>query len=124
MILIDSYGWIEYFADGPLSDKYADYIKEVDEESAITPAIVVYEVYRKIKNEVNEEAALEAYAQMMRTRIISLDDNLAITAADFSLIYEFGMADAIVYATARSEGAIVVTSDKHFKGLEGVEFIE
>jgi len=124
LILIDSYGWIEYFADGPLSDKYADYIEKIDEENTITPAIVVYEVYKKIKSELSEEKALEAYAQMMRTRVIPLDDNLAIIAADISLRYGLGMADAIVYATARKEEATLITGDKHFKGLEGVVLIE
>ena len=124
MILIDSYGWIEYFADGPLSDKYADYIEKIDEENTVTPAIVVYEVYKKIKSELSEEKALEAYAQMMRTRVIPFDDNLAIIAADISLRYGLGMADAIVYATARKEEATLITGDKHFKGLEGVVLIE
>jgi len=124
LILIDSYGWIEYFADGPLSDKYADYIEKIDEENTVTPAIVVYEVYKKIKSELSEEKALEAYAQMMRTRVIPFDDNLAIIAADISLRYGLGMADAIVYATARKEEATLITGDKHFKGLEGVVLIE
>lgn len=34
------------------------------------------------------------------------------------------LADAIVYATAKTERAKLVTSDEHFKGFEGVEFIE
>jgi predicted nucleic acid-binding protein len=34
------------------------------------------------------------------------------------------MANAILYATAKREGVKLVTSDKHFKGFEDVEFLE
>jgi predicted nucleic acid-binding protein len=31
------------------------------------------------------------------------------------------MADAMVYATAQAYGAVLVTGDRHFAGLPGVE---
>ena len=62
MILLDSYGWIEYFTEGPLTGKYAKYIEEVSEENTVIPTIIVYEVYKKIKGEISEEKSLEAYA--------------------------------------------------------------
>ncbi len=123
MILLDSYGWIEYFAASKLADKYAKYVEQANEENTITPTIVIYEIYKKIKREKGEEMALEVYAQMMNTKVVPLSDELAMSAADISLTFGLGMADAIVYATARSEGATLVTSDRHFKGLKGVKFI-
>jgi len=124
LILLDSYGWIEYFTEGPLAGKYAKYVEDVNEENTVMPTIVVYEVYKKIKGEISEEKALEAYAQLMRAKVIPIDISLAIEAADFSLKLGLGMADAIIYAAAKREGARIVTSDEHFKGLEDVEFIE
>lgn len=124
MILVDSYGWIEYFGDGPLAGKYASYIEDVREENTIIPAIVVYEVYKKIRRDRGEEKALEAYAQLLRAKVIPVDASLALEAADLSLELGLGMADALVYATAKREGAKLVTSDEHFKGFENVEFIE
>jgi len=41
-----------------------------------------------------------------------------------SLKFGLGMADAIIYATAKKERAKLVTSDVHFKGLKDVEFID
>lgn len=123
MILLDSYGWIEYFTDGPLAEKYAKYVEAVNEENTIIPTIVVYEVYKRIKREISEERALEAYAQLMRAKLIFIDAGLAIEAADFSLKLGLGMADAIIYATAKKVGAMIVTSDEHFKGFEEVVFI-
>lgn len=124
MILIDSYGWIEYLAGGKLAPKYEEYVEEASEENTITPTIVVYEVYKKIRKEKGEEMALEIYGQLARTKIVPLSEELAITAAEVSQRLKLGMADSIIYATARSEKARLITSDEHFKGLEGVEFIE
>jgi predicted nucleic acid-binding protein len=122
--LVDSYGWIEYFANGLLAEKYGKYIESASEENTVTPTIVVYEVYKKVKREKGEEKAMEAYAQIARTKIIPLDESLAMDAADFSLELKLGMADAIIYATAKREKAKIVTSDEHFKGLKDVELIQ
>ncbi len=122
MILVDSCGWLEYFTDGPLADKYYAYLKKTHE--VIIPTIVLYEVYKKIKRETNEEQALLAVAQMQSSKVLPLKESIALLAADMSLQFALPMADAIVYATARSENALLATSDEHFKGLEQVDFIK
>ena len=124
MKLIDSYGWIEYFADGPLADKYAPYVESANDNNTITPTIVIYEVYRRLKRERGQQMALEAYAQMTRTRILPLDETEALSAADISLKTDLAMTDAIIYCASRTHGAELITSDDHLKGLEGVMFIE
>ena len=123
MILLDSYGWIEYFADGPLAERYASHVEQVSADTTVLPTIVLYEVYKKIKRERGEEKALAAYAQLMRARVIPLDASLALEAADLSLELGLGMADAIVYATAKREAATLVTSDEHFRNFADVAFI-
>jgi predicted nucleic acid-binding protein len=122
--LIDSYGWIEYFSDGPLAKKYADYIEDMNENNTVTPTVVVYEVYERLKKEKGEQTALEAYAQITRTKLVPLDDALALTAADTSLKMDLAMADAIVFTIAKTFSADLVTSDPDFKGLDGVRLIE
>lgn len=124
MRLIDSYGWIEYFSDGPLAKKYAPYIEDVNENNTVTPTVVVYEVYKRLKKEKGEQVALEAYAQITRTRLVPLDDALALSAADTSLKMGLAMADAIVFTTAKTFSADLVTSDPDLKGLDGVRIIE
>ena len=123
MILVDSYGWIEYFTDGVLAESYAPYIEKVDDENYITPTVVVYEVYRKIKNLLGEQKALDAYAQMSRTRIVDLTSAISLIAADISIASKLGTADSIILATARECNAEIVTSDKHLKDLKSVKFI-
>jgi predicted nucleic acid-binding protein len=123
LILIDSYGWIEYFANGPLADTYATFIEKANDENTITPTIVVYEVYKKIKSTKGEQNALEAYAQISRTKIIELTSPLSLEAADISLNANLGAADAIIIATAKAHNAQIITSDEHLKNIKGVRFI-
>jgi len=124
LILIDSYGWIEYFAEGPLADNYATYIEKANAENTITPTIIVYEVYKKIKITRDEQKALEAYAQISQTKIIELTGPLSLEAADISLTANLGMADSIIVATAKAYNAEIITSDEHLKSMKGVKFIK
>jgi len=123
LILIDSYGWVEYFAEGPLADNYAQFIEEASTENTVTPTIVIYEVYRKIKGLKGEGKALEAYAQISRTKIVELTPHISLEAADISLKLGLGMADSIIVATAKAYNAKIITSDRHLKGIENVKFI-
>jgi len=118
---VDSCGWIEYLADGPLAEKYAPYFASPDE--IVTPSIVVFEVTKKIWREQGKEKAVLVAAQMQQTRIVPFDSHLAIAAAHASLQWGLPMADAIAYVTGMDCGCKVVTSDSHFKNLSGVLFI-
>ena len=122
MILIDSYDWIEYFAEGPLADNYAAFIEKADEKQTVTPSIIIYEVYKKIKSAKGEEKALEAIAQMSRTKIVDLTSSLCLKAADVSINLNLGIADAIIVATANEFEAQIITSDQHLKNIKGVKF--
>lgn len=121
MRLIDSSGWVEYFSKGPLASAYRPYLNAP--EDLITPAIVLYEVVKKVLIEEGEQSAAEAAAYIRKTQVIPLDDALAISAAKVSVKHKLPMADAIIYATAQSLGATLITSDEHFQGLPGVEYI-
>jgi toxin FitB len=114
-ILLDSSGWIEFFTGGQRADRYAAYL---------TPTIVLYEVYKKIKRERGEETALQFAGHLHATHMIPLTESTALLAADLSLQYGLAMADAIVYATGREQEAEVVTGDADLQGLPGVVYIK
>lgn len=88
----------------------------------MTSVVTVYEVYRKLKPVSGEAAALEAIVHLRGTRLIPVDDQLALEAADFSLSHRLHFADALVYATARRYGAELHSSDPDLKGIPGVVF--
>ncbi len=122
MTLVDSSGWLEFFTNGALAESYAHYLKDL--QHVVTPTIVLYEVYKVIKRDRNEEEALMAAAQMGKTRLVPLTDMVALTAADVSLTHQLAMADAIVYATALTQGAKLVTSDADLSLLPGVTYLK
>lgn len=116
-ILLDSSAWIEFLADGSLAESVATYLKK--SANFLVPTIVLYEVYKKLKNIKGEDIALEAAAHMARGQMVPLADHLALLAADLSIELKLPMADAIVLATARSFGAQVITLDEDFRGVLG-----
>ena len=122
MLLVDSSGWLEFFMDGPLASTYAQHLKHPND--VLTPTIVLYEVYKVIKRQRSEEEALTTAAQMGKTQLVPLNDTIALTAADASLTYQLAMADAIVYATALTHKAKLVTSDADLASLPGVLYLK
>ena len=121
MIVVDSCGWLEWFTDGELAGEYEKYL--ADSDNILLPAIVLYEVYKILKREVGEEKALLSAGYMKRSRIIPLDEVLALSAADIALQDGLTMADAIVVATARANHCDIVTSDSDLRNQPRVIFI-
>ena len=121
MILVDSSGWIEYLAARPKADEFAPYIE--GDEPLVTSVIQVYEIYKVIRRDISEERAIESVAALRGTTIEPLAESLALEAADLSMEHGLAMADAIIYATATSHHAQLVTADADFKGLPSVTFI-
>ena len=123
-VLIDSHGWVEFFAGGPLAEKYARYVDGANTAEYLTPSVVVYEVYKRVKMLMGEGLALKAISFITtHTTIIDADKKIALNAAEISIRHKLAMADAIIKATAEDRGAKIITGDPHFKGFPDVVFI-
>ena len=120
MNVVDSSAWLEYFGDGPNAGEFADSI--ADTERLVVPSITLFEVFRRIRLQRDLAAALYAVAQMQRGRVVDLEANLAVAAAELSAVSGLPMADSIILATARTSDATLWTQDADFEGLEGVEY--
>ena len=121
MNVVDSSGWLEYFADGANADFFAKAIENTAE--LIVPSISLYEVFKRMMQQRGEGAALEAVAVMMQGKVIDLDSTLALSAAKTSAELHVPMADSIMLATARMQEATLWTQDVDFEGIEGVRYI-
>ena len=122
MNVIDSSGWLEYFINGSNANFFARIIENTDE--VLVPTISLFEVFKRVLIEKNRNDALEAVAIMKDGRIIDLDDSLALVAAELSYELKLPLADSIILATARAHNATLWTQDAHFKGMDGVKYIE
>ena len=121
LFLVDSSGWVEFIGDGPLAEKFAPYFER--EEHLLVPAIVLYEVYKKLLSAQGSTAADRFLSAALRARVVPVDERLALLAARISLDRRLAMADAMIYATALAAGAHLITSDSHFQGLAEVTVI-
>jgi predicted nucleic acid-binding protein len=122
MNVVDSSGWLEYFGKAANSHFFAPVIQKTD--LLIVPTVSMYEVYKKIAMQRDEEEALSAIGWMSTGKIIELTQELALSAAVLSMEHKIPMADSMILATARAHEATLWTQDEHFKDLEGVRYIE
>lgn len=121
MKLVDSSGWIELLSDGPLADAYQAHL--ADPSQLLIPTVVMYEVYRWTKRVRGEDSALLVVASMEKGKLVPLSPGLALSAADLGLEHRLAMADAVVYATALTQAAELITSDIDFAQLPGVTYL-
>ena|SRR3990172_1210812 len=122
MNLVDSSGWVEYFSKGANAKFFISPVQDL--ENLLVPTICIYEVIKRLMLEMGEENALQAVGIMSSGRVIDLDRKIAVDAAQISLEFKLAMADSIILATARDHDATLWTQDAHFKGMDGVKYIE
>lgn len=120
MNLLDSSGWIEYFANGPGADRFAPVATDTD--ALLVPTIVLHEVYRWADREGGDLAANRAVVAMQAGLVVPLDAELAIAAAQLARRHKLPTADSIIYATAQAHRATVWTQDEDFSDLPGVSY--
>jgi predicted nucleic acid-binding protein len=121
MNVVDSSGWLEYFADGPNADFFASAIESVSE--LLVPTLSLYEVFKRVLEQRGEGDALQAVAVMIQGNIIDLDMDLALSAARVSMELKLPMADSVMLATAQAHDATVWTQDADFEEIAGVRYI-
>lgn len=118
--MVDSSGWLEYFADAPNANRFAAAIEAVPR--LVVPSITLYEVYKRLDAERGRAYAQRGVAQMMQGLIIDLDAHVALTAAQISRAERLPMADSIILATSRLHRATLWTQDEHFEHIPGVRY--
>ena len=120
MNVVDSSAWLEYFANGPNAKDFAGAIERTDE--LMVPSVTLYEVFKKVLRNADEERALQVVAAMQQGTVVDLDGRLALLAARIGVERRLPMADSIILATAVVHGAIVWTQDADFQGLPNVQY--
>ena len=120
MHIVDTSGWLEYFADSLQARHFAAAVE--DTEHLLVPAVIVYEVFKKVALAFDENRALQAIGQLKQGRVVNVDEAIAIYAGKLSLEKKLPMADALIYATAVLHDATVYTQDAHFEGLAQVRY--
>ena len=120
MNVVDSSGWLEYFADGPNAGFFAKAVENT--RRLVVPTLSLYEVFKRVLKQRNEGDALQAVAIMQQGKVMELTSPLALAAARISLDLDMPMSDSVMLATARAWGATLWTQDADFENLPGVRY--
>jgi predicted nucleic acid-binding protein len=119
--VVDSSGWLEYFADGPNAAFFAPAI-EVPRE-LLVPTLSLYEVFKRVLQQRGEGQALQAVALMQQGQVVDLTAAIARSAAKAGIERRLPMADSIMLVTAQAHGAVFWTQDADFDGAAGVQYV-
>lgn len=121
MNVVDSSGWLEYFAGGPNADFFAKPIEAAAQ--LVVPTLSLYEVFKKIAQQRGEGDALQAMALMQQARVVELSSTLALAAAQVSIQLSMPMPDSVMLVTARAADAVLWTQDADFANVPGVRYV-
>ena len=120
MNVVDSTGWLEYLSDGPAAAFFAPAIERPS--TLVVPTLSLFEVFKRVRQQRDESAALTAVALMRQGQVVELTESLAVSAANVSIQHRLPMADSIMYATARAHEATLWTLDVDFAHLPDVQY--
>lgn len=122
MVLVDTSAWIEWLIGSPTGEKVAEHLPE--QADWLVPTMVQLELAKWLAREVGEDKADQVIAFTQVFQVVALDTEIALSAAEACRDHKLATADAIMFATARTKGATLLTCDAHFEGLPGVTLIE
>jgi predicted nucleic acid-binding protein len=120
MIVFDSYAWLEYFSGSEKGKTVREIIKSSEE--ILTPSICIAEIKRKYLKE-NKKYDSRVKFIITRSKIIKIDLNISLLAADISHENKLYMIDALVYACSLSAKSELLTGDQHFKRFKKIRFL-
>jgi predicted nucleic acid-binding protein len=122
MNVVDSSGWLEYFANESNAAFFGPAIEKVSE--LLVPSVSIYEVFKRVLQQRGEGEALQAVAMMMQGRVVDLGTAIALSAARLSAQLKLPMADSVMLATARRYSATLWTQDADFRNIPDVRYIK
>lgn len=118
--VVDSCGWVAYFANESNADFFAAPLKDVSH--LIVPAITVYEVCKRALLTQGDAAGQRTFEMMTRAKVVHLDAAQLLEAAKISIKHKLHMGDAIIWQTAQVHGATLYTQDAGLSGMPNVAY--
>lgn len=121
MNVVDSCGWLEYFADGPNATFFTAAIE--DTAQLIVPAVCVFEVYKRLHAQHGKAGADQGIAFLSQGKQVDLSFEELAAAAVAARLHGLAMADAMIWQTAQLHAAQLYTQDADLQGLPGVRYV-
>lgn len=120
MHVVDSCGWLSYFTDDGNASFFAPLIE--DTAHLLLPGIVVYEVSRRLLHLYGEAGQAQGLRYLRLAQYVAADWDINLAASQAAAHHKLHMADAIIWQTAQSHGAMLYTQDAAFVSVPGVVY--
>jgi uncharacterized protein len=121
MRLVDTSAWIEFLIGSEVGARIGAELP--DRGGWLVPTMVQLELAKWLTREAGEDKADQVIAFTETCVVAVLNTETALAAAEYCARHGLATADAIIYATARTHGADLLTCDRHFEKLPGVRFV-
>src|SRR5258707_15068905 len=112
--IVDSSGWLEYFADAKNAEFFAPAIENT--KDLIVPSISLLEVFKHVLRQCSEKQAFETIECMMQGTVVDLDIEISLRAAKLGIQYKIPLADSIILAAGLAHEAIIWFQNSDFYG--------
>jgi predicted nucleic acid-binding protein len=119
--IVDSSGWLEYFADANNADFFARAIENT--KDLIVPSVSILEVFKHVLRHRSEQQAFECIECMLQGSVVDLDLEISLSAAKYGIQYKIPLADSIIFATGIAHNATIWSQDADFAELPQVKYI-
>ena len=117
--LIDSSVWLDYLFNG-------NHKKIIDSEEILLISVLsIFEIKKKLLKEKIGKHQISNGLEFIKKRslVIPLTLEICEKAVDISLTRNIPTIDSLIYLTALTNDAVVLTLDNDFRGLEGAEIL-
>lgn len=120
--IVDSEGWLEYFADGELAEKFGEAITNT--EKLIVPAPIITNVFRSLLQQTTASIALQAVAHMQLGKCVDLDSQIAMSAARFGVKNTLDSDELYLLAFAKKFECTIWTNNPKLELQSNVKFVQ
>ncbi len=120
MKLADTCVWIEALAGTPTGAQYKSLLRSP--QQLVVSTLVIFELRKWAVRTLGESAADQVMVLLLDTTVVAPDAAISMHAAEIAAAHRLHAIDALIYATALSQKATLVTCDAHFKDLPQVEY--
>lgn len=115
-LFLDSSIWLDYFLRHEMT---AGQLIDHPEGKLFTSIVCFHEVVRRLIRLKKNEAYINEVTRFMRenSTVVSVNEEIAVKSAHASVNYRLASMDSIVYQSALSVEALLISGDNDFRGL-------
>jgi len=118
--LVDSSVWIAYLVNRSFKEVFES------DEPIFLSVLSLFEIKKILEKQgVDSEKIAKGVAFIKkRSFLVNVDANLSEFAADISIQHKLPALDALIYASALKNNAVLITLDNDFRGLKNVVVLD